>query len=248
MPDKLTYAPQPTTRRRLGVLWAMAAMAIVGAGLTSGRWWPVAACRVALIYWQHECMAWRPGSTPVTVVAGGYAASVRAIAPPWANLSRRMFMNGAQSDPSDGTLYLGERVSAVGHRRLVEVHSLVHSEQLDDTGKSYAPPLIRVWVEAHVVIPGTLFVDPKDVTQESYSSGWVFGLRPGDSMSPAMADPYDPSHFQSRCRSQYETVIIDGWLRDDESVDLGVRGYLPDGTPTFNLVTPSRMPVRTVAP
>jgi hypothetical protein len=106
---------------------------------------------------------------------------------------------------SDGTVFLGEMKTPSGKTRLVAIDCLWLRGGLH--GVSFVP---------RVIVPGTIMRDPLS------SGGRVTNsVLPGNaSMQFGQIDPNDSSHVVITATIDGKRVVIDGWLRDNDTIDL----------------------------
>jgi hypothetical protein len=119
------------------------------------------------------------------------------------------------SGPGPCTVFLHERVSKAGHRRLVRVEALRPNGLAIDRG-----------YEVTVIEPGSLWREPRDVGPAQ--SFQYSGATSTAYLSFAQADPNDPSHFwfdftADNMIGPYRHGTIDAWLNDDDTVRFKLR-------------------------
>jgi hypothetical protein len=124
-------------------------------------------------------------------------------------------------------LFLHERTSKGGNRRLVALYGWLH----DDLG-SYTPrPLgeSRIWsiaIDLVLLKPATLREDLVEVDSRlsghapSLTYAWAKQAR----VFAGQPDPNDASHFTIQFEADGKPGTIEGWLNDDDSVTLKVHG------------------------
>lgn len=175
-----------------------------------------------------------PADTRLPV--GSRAAGV--VAPPWAELASRMTPTGIQSS---GTVFLHERTSPSGHRRLVVVDAVgTYPLMLD---RPRGGPVQLETCLARVIRPGSPGLPPVGAVNDSTVAFWV---RPPDVLLPGPVDPIDRSHLQFRCqRTGQPDAVVDGWLRDDDTVAFETSDFLD---PPLTPAPPPGTPRRTVGP
>ncbi len=125
--------------------------------------------------------------------------------------------------PPPALMFLHERTSPSGHRRLVTVIALPQDQ-------SFTPDFI----DGHdyisdVFIPGTLTTDPQRVPKF-----WVLDVLSGYPAKPpnlriyaGQVDPHDASKFTIRYEIWAQTGVLDGQLTDDDKLKLMPR-HTPD--------------------
>ena len=243
----LQYAQQPLWHRRRR--WRRMALAsllvlLTAAGFLSWRrWGPRVQARVQMLSAQRACLQF--DSAPGTVVfdrdrdAGAtYATWMRdgrtvkyVIPPAWTTFHPKYVepFSPLQSGglQSHGTLFLHERRSPAGNRRLVTV------ELNTSWGKS------GTWIamDTRAIIPGTFRTEPKETwggpPATDLTSTNLVGRRVDMLMDVPYGkalklfaghpDPTDVSHFTIDYEIDRRRETIDGRLGDDDSVAMSLR-------------------------
>ena len=248
----LGYAPPRRRRggavwRRLGIAGLVFAATIVCAQY-GGPFWAEFRHRRALaaaIYWQQQCMACTiPSGTVVYREGAGAAEAARE---PDHNLEMTqaadLFPDGRWGPffcatyhpkcwvrfhdaleeasvfvgiPARSVLFLHERRTPAGGVRLVMVEFC---------------PIGVGWLRANVVIPGTR-QSPAGAALTATTLS-VRRTRDRDVLEilAGQEDAADPSHFALDCRFNGKPYVIDGYLRDDDHVQLKPRSGRCDATP-----------------
>jgi hypothetical protein len=249
-------------RFRLGLL----VVVLLGLAVAGWRWGPAGWKHAQLLYWQRQCLAYAaPGEQVVydndpDRAAGllqqpGYENVAAAGAPPiaaymprcWAETMRiggvPVVNTGFGPGGPGATLFLHERTSKSGVRRLVAVHA-----------PAGTPSVANVPVMAPVIVePGSLTTGPAvrdaaariqlDVTfAVDPAAGPVSVLTsiPGTRFFAGRPDPNDPSHFTIPFQTHGSEGIVDGWLEDDgDGLRLSVTSTAkaPSAPPTSALAT-----------
>jgi len=236
MPDPapLDYA-RPLRRRRWGRVITISILLLV---VSAGAYWrqPLTT-KARLLYWQRQCLNYtRPPGTPVSTtqpsaaVDADYApVNFLRIPTPYV-LSPKAFRNfeaeqrsiaqilsmRVQQGMPWGSIYkppiifLHERTSPAGHRRLVQI----------ECGAANA---LRIeWsLDARVIEPATLTHSSREVTkrfQRERSGRFVDA-----ELHFGQPDPTDPSHFTIDFTAEDRRGTVDGWLHDDDSVTFKLR-------------------------
>lgn len=107
-------------------------------------------------------------------------------------------------------LFLHERSTPSGHRRLVAVDLPARSEQ----------PAIHMLVFR----PGTMGSNPALLAESSWIPPFLAEPRPsGLRIAAGQIDPRDPSHFTMTWQSDAQSGVIDGYLLDSDRVVLEAR-------------------------
>jgi hypothetical protein len=112
------------------------------------------------------------------------------------------------------TLFLHERRNSRGEARLVAVDG-VHSGGVLDSG---------VYFIARTVRPATPISRPALLWETPH---WQPGLLNVGRVMTGEPDPSDQSHFTLQLEVNQKTYVLDGWLRDDESVLLELDAIPP---------------------
>lgn len=220
--------PHPWIRKRQAV-WLGGAILIALTIWKAPKVWD----QVGYLYLQHECLTYigpdsqvvydeRPSSMPrpgpVQRWWGGGKIGNHvfdadpAPPPPW----RRFPMSRARDGVA--VLFSHERISPLGHRRLVVVDLRLYRPRLD--------LLLRVPM-ATVIVPAGLTGEAGLVGingQFINSPGFDYddaekGLR----FYAGQPDPADASHFTIKFEMGGRTGVIDGWLGDDNGVRMELR-------------------------
>jgi hypothetical protein len=160
-----------------------------------------------LLYWQRQAMNYSLPPDQIVFSYLGDGTAMKSLpgcvvqgprtfifAVPWDRFYQLTSPPGRQSSP---TLFLHELHNSRGESRLVVVE-----------GESQA--------EATVFRPGTLFSAPQEVATASLA--FTAALRPRISSYAGQCDPTDPSHFTIRIKKAGTTGVIEGWLKDDDTV------------------------------
>jgi hypothetical protein len=240
----LDYAPRPSRRRKiLRRLLGAALIAILA--FATIRWGSVARRKIAVLYWQHECLVAAPPADQVVyaedpvVVAGllrqgsqytkistrAGSAAGRAT-PDWTALAS--WLPAGMGSSRGAVLFMHERHTPSGKRRLVVVQG--------DFDPSMAPPLFIPGFDLNLTVlePETLRAHAKVRTPAVAIS--VTSARPRNSpklkIFAGQIDPSDPSHFTIGYEMYGQPGIVDGWLRKYDQVEIKVRtGPPPYGPP-----------------
>jgi hypothetical protein len=108
---------------------------------------------------------------------------------------------------SSGTLFLHERTSRSGNRRLVAVDA--------SSSALYGVGPVTVILMPRVVRPGSVLEEPTQVVHTR--TGFMFAPE-GRRAYAGQPDPNDPSHFTIRFAGASNARVVDGWLGDDDHV------------------------------
>ncbi len=217
---KLHYAPPiPLLVRLRNRYWLTVYGILVGLMLFP-MWGPRVRQRAQEIYWQQQCLNHPipPGST---VYSSGPPAAF-AVSPQWSNFDAIIAPIGIRSS---GTVYLGERTSHNGLRRLIAV------DVLADQNQFLPPSQLSVTVAARAVEEGSPFSAPRETSTKTDGYGYMYNLHPlpiavtPPSHPQVMVyggadDSADRSHFTFCYDLASERVIYDCWLLDNGAVRL----------------------------
>lgn len=249
---RLTYAPPPPWHRRRRFRRAVGVVLLLAATVVGWRYTGPAWARGRLLYLQHKCLAYTappdqvvyeqdPARAAALLAQPGYANPAAAgssteaaltprcwaeacrlaggLAPPTsAGGSAAAVLGGA--GPSGATLFLHERRTPSGQRRLVAIQTVPGLPVLVGT--------VPVLVE-----PGSLTAPPKphaptidadfDLRLPANPTGRRYRYFAGQ------PDPADPAHFTVRFLADDVPGTVEGWLRDNDRLDLKLRcAGLPD--------------------
>jgi len=151
-------------------------------------------------------------------VAGTGPAAVR-VAPPWANLSAHLDLRPHEPNFDRGaTLFCGERFTPSGQRRLLIIqYTPCPTEYL------YFSPCVDI--VAVVIVPGSGFTPPRDVTSVINHAVWLTALvvPPPIRMYAGQPDAANRSRFTVHYDVGPNSDDVDGMLNDDNSVTLTPR-------------------------
>lgn len=223
----LQYAPR-LPRKWWWANRALAALAILAAIGCAVALVPHAVHRSRVLQLQRQCLSY--AAPPQRVVLETAPAQYEALkatdeafrhagirgqlvyaAPPWQDFYR--LLSSSARWPA-ATLYLGQLTNPAGKSRLVCVEFLPAAPSSDN-------------IDAHVFDLGTMLRKPRllvtpvhvaapDLTSERLVRVWA-----------AQADPHNASHFTLEYETSTGKYMIDGWLRDDDSILLEQRTTPP---------------------
>ena len=137
----------------------------------------------------RQCATYMPVSN---AVAAGFVPDC------WSRLYAKLSPPGGVMD---GVIFLHERVSPAGGRRLVVV-------------ELRNGPSLGAVAYSRVFALGGLLDKPKELA--SYDGGHVFD--PRARVYAGVPDPNDASHFTFEVRTDGATEGYDGWLTDDDQI------------------------------
>jgi hypothetical protein len=206
----LQYQQKPAAILR----WRRRAVPIVIVLLTLFVLWrvtPLAWRNLRVLPLQRACMSYTADPTqPVATFPGGGSA-------PLAKWEAFYALASGDNLQSSGTVFLHERTSEAGQRRLVAVDVLSFLMNVNEQYTTLYP---------RAIVPGSAFALPRPVVRSIPQEGLQLGkMRPLNptSIYPGQADPDDASHFTIRLVHGETTTIVDGWLRNDDAVLLQPR-------------------------
>jgi hypothetical protein len=179
---------------------AIASSLLVALALSIVLWGQPLWGKVQLLYWQARCMKYR---MPEGTIASS-SNRPTAVAAEWTNFYRHA---GGSAVPSEGTVFLHERTSANGKRRLVAIN-------VYDFGCFGQRGMVT-----RVFVPASLFARGREVA--SSAGGRLVDF--DDVLYSGTPDPYDASHFVINYVAGEKTRVIDGWLTNDDRVLLEER-------------------------
>jgi hypothetical protein len=214
---ELVYSPPLPWRRRRRVRW-LATLALGALIASTGPLWvPPLAGRTLMLYWQQRCLGEHVSNSTVVhehaaseVVSGG----VKRVPAHWEKLYDRISPPGLWSD---GTVFLHELRSPRGTRRLVAVD--VHGPPAGQARGER--DLLALYY--HTLEPGTVIRPPRLLQTAGYSLV-IDANRGAYRIFAGIRDKNDPSHFTFDVEAAGRRTVWDGWLRDDDTVDLEERG------------------------
>jgi hypothetical protein len=238
----LDYAPAPRNRRWINRV--IVASLLLGVALVVWKWGPTWWRRAEILHWQHQCL--QCSLSPDTIVYEEDPTEVTALLAGNPNyhpypLQRRSSPQAAPSpataaalhisdwDRLTGTLpgfhpsllkpaviFLHERISPAGHRRLVCV-------TYGPSGDTFTSQFVHsLNCDTFTVTPGTWSQPPIYPPQ-----GWMYDVLTGWPRKPPLVrifagqpDPNDPAHFTIRYRIWGQEDVLDGHLLDNDQVTL----------------------------
>lgn len=240
-PQQLDYAPQLPWHRRKSGRRALMWITLVAIGLSAMRWGPHIWENAQLYYLQGRCLTYRAPTDKV--VYEGDAAKATLLmrsdpqyivqspsAPPGTIYFDRVWRDfyAALSPPGGlpgATLFLHERRKSDGTTRLVAVEVKIVCQLTYPVSFNY-------YAIANVFSAGNLLSRPK-LIQQNKLSPFDYGVS-SDRIFAGQPDEHDSSHFTIEHEINGQRKIIDGWLRDDDTVVLEKR----DAASTITLSAP----------
>lgn len=207
MDRHIDYAPAPPRYRRKAVRRAIGLALLVAVALPLGwKAGPPAWQRLKLLYWQRQAMSYTP---PPDQVVYDEASGFSSFAKPWEHFYQLFSPPGRL--PA-ATLFLHERRNGKGQIRLVAVDG--------SNGPSVAANPMHFMMSVYVIRPGGAFTQPMVVADASQLINVRSTFSDHVRRYAGQPDPADPSHFTMRCQVKDQSIIIDGWLQDDDTVKL----------------------------
>ncbi len=225
---QIHYAPvKPGERRRKAEKWFI--YLVVLAVLVGVAWklGPMAWHRTRLLYWQHSALQYDtpsdqivydnvPGDAKELLKNAEYNEEnkhdgrVSLSANAWQKFYEVFSPPGRNSL---ATLFVHERSNNHGSR-LVVIEATVGLYAMSDSGGEL--------LTATVIKPGSIFAEPELVTDgEDHDVFHRRGAR--FKYFAGQPDPKDPTHFTIDCRIDGKPMTIDGWLREDDKIDISTR-------------------------
>jgi hypothetical protein len=238
----LEYAPAVRSRR--WIYRAIFACLLMGLSVAGWKWGPGWWRRAEILYWQHECLQFSlPPDTVVYEEGPAGAAALLAGNPNYHPypIQRRSSQHAAPSSATAAALgvsdwdnlgialprpkinpaviFLHERISAAGHRRLVCVRYWPE-------GDSFSAQFVQALnCDTFTVTPGTWSQPPVLIPK-----GWRYDVETWWPRKPPLVrifagqpDPNDPAHFTIRYQIWSQEDVLDGRLLDDDRVTLTFR-------------------------
>lgn len=232
---RLQYAAAPPWHRRHVWSRALFAVGFVCIAISAARWLPALLGQAALVYWQNRCAQYSASPEKVVFSEVNSSTSARGIDPApvaagevpraWNEFYARLSPPGLRSA---GTAFLHTLRNGSGER-LVAV-DVIHSSSATSGERDVLLPRVIAtgsWLRP----PREIWVSPNETTQTSKSPqpADVLSLSGVEEAGPyrvfaGQIDPADASHFTIRFESGDRSGVVDGWLRDDDTVLLSERG------------------------
>jgi len=189
LPQALAYEPAATRRRALLARWSFTTLALCLAAAALLHWGPESLRRVEMFWLQRQCAAFcLDSATP----------ALRQVPECWTRFYAKLSPPGGNPD---GMIFLHERHSPAGNRRLVAIE--LHAGSDHDSAQLLTSRLIT---------PG----NPTRLPREVLAAGGSLRFRPELSIGTARPDDSDPSHFVFEADNPAGGQTFDGWLTDDD--------------------------------
>jgi hypothetical protein len=244
------YAPAlPAWRRRSTKRRVATTIGLLVAAILAWSFGPSVWHRLALLDAQRRCLnASAPPDWVVYDDAADHAAALTASDPQylslgssrptvwfsgdWARFYSLLSPPGRQ--PS-ATLFIGERRTPAGARRLLVIDGVRNDDYVD----SVTPAVVHL--QSTVVEVGSIASPPRLLKTTASWIGWDYPV-PFNPDFPVrffagQPDPADPSHATIAYEADGTQHVIDAWLRDDDTVTLERRA-----SPATSVVTPPLPP------
>jgi hypothetical protein len=225
---QIQYAPvRPGDRRRKAERWLIRLVILAVLAALIWKLGPVAWRRVRLLYWQHSALRYAappdqvvydnvPGDAKELLKTAGYYEEneddgrVSFPVKAWQQFYAVFSPPGRNSL---ATLFVHERSNIHG-TRLIVIEATVGLYSMSSSGGEL--------LTATVFKPGSLFSEPEllldgDTCDVFHPRGARFKYFAGQ------PDPKDPTHFTIDCQIDGKPMKIDGWLRDDDKIDISTR-------------------------
>jgi hypothetical protein len=206
-PHDLHYAATPPwhgQRRWRAVLWTVAVLAMLFAGIT---WAPLGIHRLKTAYWTQQCLDYALPPDHI-VVEESVMEDLRIFERP--DAMDRLGADQFRSTSRWPVVFLHGRVSPSGVTRLV----CAKSGGIGEAGFD---------MECDVFAPGTGGMEPRYLRS---TTSWIAATMHKGSVFRIFAgqpDSVDPNHFMFDFEIDGTRSTVDGWLRNDETVLLAVR-------------------------
>ena len=213
-PAQLEYAQPPVWHRRPALRRALVATSILALVAVSLKWIGPTIDHARLLHYQSQCL--RYAAPPDRVVMAG--ESPYQTAPCWRSFYA-LFSPPGRKDLT--TVFLHELQKKDGTRRLVTLEA---SANWGNT----AQPDSEIDLEYHVIAPATPWTRARLINNAEARPYFYHesGLGKSFNIHAGQADPTDPTHFTIELTWKKQSVTVDGWLRDDDTILLEPRDRL----------------------
>jgi hypothetical protein len=214
IPAQLEYAPTPVWHRRPRLRRALLAASLLALVALSLKWLGPAWDHARLLFFQGQCLTYTaPPEQTVLAGAGPYQT-----APCWRNFYA-LFSPPGRKDLT--TVFLHELRKKDGTRRLVtlEASATWSNAQLPDS---------EIDLEYHVIAPANPWTRARLINNAEARPYFYHesGLGKSFNIHAGQVDPDDPTHFTIELTWKKQSVTLDGWLRDDDTILLEPRDRL----------------------
>lgn len=243
--QQIDYAPAlPNQKRRRAIRRVAMGLAALLIAILAFKSAPPAWRHIQILYWQHRAMTYTAPADHVVYdddpadaaklrtsnpsMATGPTGDVFDFVEPWDQFYKLLSPPGRI--PA-GTVFLHERTSATGEKRLVVIEA-VSADSVQPLGRSNSV------FRCTVFQPGGLFDLPTDKNPVFEFSGPI-NLRTSGPFNwfAGQADPTNSSHFTIQGFWKGQRVQVDGWLRNDH-VDFSDAVPLTSPAPSSSAKSP----------
>lgn len=216
-PQTLDYARHAPWHRRRWKRLILGALLLLLVAIGWERY-PAVRTQARFLYWQGKCIAYQAPPDQEIVPADPVTQSAGTGRPQaWREFKSLLNPPGpgnflAWGIPENNTVFLHERISPKGNRRLVVIET-------PNPERRYGGVWETIFYTVHVIELGTVLVPPKDTDPLGSGLRMFPNSLARTRIFAGQADPQDPSHFTIRTLTGVSNEIVyDGWLRDDDSV------------------------------
>jgi hypothetical protein len=205
---ELAYAPRahaPKRRHVAALATVVACAALIAVAILWGSRWVTC---IRLVYVERQCAAYRAGGDTVFAIDNAKPAAPITSSMPecWIQFYNMVSMTKYKSD---GTAFLHERFTPLGHPRIVAVDVELDSGSL------------ALCCHTYTRTEGLTFSRELSSTNWQGLIGWYNTVK----ITGGRTDAANPSHFTIDADIDGKHQIIDGWITDaDDNVKLQVRG------------------------
>jgi hypothetical protein len=245
--QQIDYAPTlPNQKRRRAIRRVAMGLAALLIAILAVKSAPPAWQHVQILYWQHRAMTYTAPADHVVYdddpvdaaklrtsnpsMATGPAGEVFDFVEPWDQFYKLLSPPGRIPT---GTVFLHERTSTTGERRLVVIEA-ESAYSIQPQGQSNSV------FRCTVIQPGGLFDLPTEPTDKNpffEFSGPIITIPGPFKWYAGQADPTNSSRFTIQGFWKGHRVQVDGWLRDDH-VDFSDAVPLTSPAPSSSAKSP----------
>jgi len=207
-PLQLEYALEPSWRKgkraRRAIITAILLLGVVA----SVKWVGPAWTHGKVLYYQHQCLT--HSELPSSIVYDlNQKQPLKVIAKDWEQFYAAFSPPGGRFN---ATVFLGELRRKDGTARLVSIDVQSIQERI----------LLTYPFDVHVIKPATLWKQAELCSNTSWTVPFPAELSM-DRIHAGQRDNARADHFTITSEGPRGSVIIDGWLKDDDSVLLEAR-------------------------
>jgi len=209
---RLDYAPTLPWRRTRRARHLFALLFFLPLAGGAALLYPRVRDQWQVLEWQSRCMAAPvpPGAVVFKTSSGG-VSDAAGVPFAWRNLYATISPPGLASG---STVFLQEMRTPAGKRRLVAVDIDQVTMRLPFRGPHHLS------LSARVIRPGAGIIGPQLLSTSDHS---VVIADENSRIVAGARDPADPSHFTFTYECAGRSTVYDGWLRDDDNVDIQER-------------------------